>query len=89
MLWEVCAAGPAIRSRRRFDAMPIRVTDLRAEMQALLTRAADMEARRQLARDRGDELAMRQHESELRRLWARYTALDRSNDTQQPTEATR
>lgn len=65
------------------------MTDLRAEMQALLVRAADHEARRQLARDRGDELTMRQHEHELRRLWARYTALDRSTDTQQPTEATR
>jgi hypothetical protein len=69
--------------------MPIRLTDLRAELQALLTRAADTEARRQLARDRVNELAVRQHEDELRRLWARYTALDSSTDTQQPTEAAR
>lgn len=60
-----------------------------AEMQALLTRAAEVEARRQLARDRGDELAMRQHEDELRRLWARYVALDRSTDPRLPMEATR
>lgn len=65
------------------------MTDHRAELQALLTRAADMEARRQLARDRGDELAMRQHEAELLRLRARYMALDRSTDTQQPMEARR
>lgn len=65
------------------------MTDLRAEMQALLTRAADHEARRQAARDRGDELAIRQHEDELRRLWARYVALDHSSDNRQPMEAIR
>lgn len=65
------------------------MTDQRAEMQALLTRAADHEARRQAARDRGDLLAVRQHEDELLRLRARFVELDREADKQQPMEARR
>jgi hypothetical protein len=65
------------------------MTDLRSEMQALLVRAADQEARRQAAADRGDAMALREHEAELRRLWARYVALDCQTDSQRPMEAQR
>lgn len=49
----------------------------RHEQQALLTRAADLEAQRQAARrafnvDHEQRLA-----DELRRVWARFTALER------------
>jgi hypothetical protein len=58
-------------------------------MHALLTRAADQEARRQSAAYQGDVMAMREHEAELRRLWARYVALDYQIESQQPMEARR
>jgi len=52
------------------------MTDAATEMRALLTRAADLEARRQAAQRRGDEPAERMAEDELRALWRRYTELE-------------
>ena len=49
---------------------------VRAEMQALCTRAADHESRRQAAIARDDHQAVREHEQELSRLWARYVDLE-------------
>jgi hypothetical protein len=48
-----------------------------AEMQALCTRAAEQEARRQAAAARGDRDATREAELEISRLWARYLDLER------------
>ncbi len=45
------------------------------ERQAILTRAAEQEARRQSARERGDVQAERQAERELVRLWWRFGEL--------------
>ena len=49
----------------------------RSESQALLTRAAEQEARRLAAAERGDVQAVREHEQELSRLWGRYCDLER------------
>jgi hypothetical protein len=54
------------------------VNDLEAELRALCTRAADAEARRQAARDRGDHHAEAALEEELRRLWRRHAAVETS-----------
>lgn len=45
------------------------------ERRALLTRAAEQEARRQAARERGEVAAMADAERELRRLWSRFVEL--------------
>jgi hypothetical protein len=53
------------------------VTDAqRNELQALLVRASVAEASRQAARTRGDELAERALEAELRELWQRHSELE-------------
>jgi hypothetical protein len=44
---------------------------------ALLTKAAEAEARRQAARQRGDAEAERQAEDELRQLWREHAELER------------
>lgn len=49
----------------------------RAEMQAILTRAATLEAARQSARDRGDIAARDAAERELAALWRQYMDLER------------
>jgi hypothetical protein len=46
-----------------------------SERRAILTRAADQEARRQAARERGDLIAMADAERELARLWRRFGEL--------------
>jgi len=48
----------------------------KTEMQALCVRAADQESRRQAALASGDHHAVREHELELSRLWARYVDLE-------------
>lgn len=48
----------------------------RAELQALLVRAAIAEAARQDARKRGDTVAERALEDEIRQLWARHADLE-------------
>lgn len=53
------------------------MTDREAEMRSLCTRAADHEARRQAALQRGDWQAVQEHETELSRLWSRYCDLER------------
>ena len=53
------------------------MTDREAELAALLTRAADMEARRQAAVLRGDYQAAREYELELSRLHSRACDLKR------------
>lgn len=50
----------------------------RAELQALSTRAAILEAQRQSALTRQDTAAAYAIETELSRLWARYLAVERS-----------
>jgi hypothetical protein len=54
------------------------VTDVEAELRALCTRAAEAEARRQAARDRGDHHAEAALEEELRRLWRRHAEIENS-----------
>lgn len=49
----------------------------KSELRALLTRAADLEAQRQDACKVGDTLAQQGLEAELRRVWERYSALER------------
>lgn len=49
----------------------------RALAQALLTRAADLEAKRQAATARGDLRAQQGIEAELRRVWEAYSGLER------------
>ena len=51
--------------------------DRRAEAQALLTRAAIIEAQRQGAVARGDHVAAHEFEIELSRIWSRYVDLER------------
>jgi hypothetical protein len=51
-------------------------TDARTEQRAILTKAATVEAQRQLARQRGDEVAVREYERELRQLWSRHRELE-------------
>jgi hypothetical protein len=46
-------------------------------MQAILTRAATLEAQRQAARDRGDLAARDAAERELAALWRQYMDLER------------
>lgn len=50
----------------------------RSEAQALLTRAADIEAKRQAARRAHNVEHEQRLADELRRLWARYSALERA-----------
>ncbi len=54
--------------------------DIRAERQALRTRAATLEAQRQRALQRRDWRTAQQCEADLRRLWARHEALTRHNE---------
>lgn len=49
----------------------------RNELQALLVRAAVAEAARQAAQARGDAVAERAAQDELRALWERHSALER------------
>lgn len=49
-------------------------------LRALLTRAATLEVQRQAAVERGDHPAVREHEIELSRLWARYVDLDQRGE---------
>jgi hypothetical protein len=49
----------------------------RAEAQALLVRAADLEGQRQAARRAHNVEHEQRLANELRRLWARYAALER------------
>ena len=51
-------------------------TDHRAELQALLVRAADQEVRRQAARQRGDRDAEQAAEDEIRALWRRHAEIE-------------
>lgn len=53
--------------------------DSKAEMQALCTRAAEQEARRQSAAARGDCDTAQAAERELSRLWARYLQLEQGD----------
>ena len=53
------------------------MSDVYSEIRNLLTRAADLEARRQDARTRGDRQAEHAAEAELRQLWRRYEDLER------------
>ena len=53
------------------------MNDADAEMRALLTRAADAEARRQAAHHAQDWPTLAQCEAELRRLWSRHSELER------------
>jgi len=52
------------------------MSDQQAEMRALLTRAACAEAARQSAIARQDFAAVRELETELGRIWARYCDLE-------------
>jgi hypothetical protein len=52
------------------------MTDTRRELQALLVRAAQVEAARQSAVARGDTAARDAAELELRRLWREHSALE-------------
>jgi hypothetical protein len=54
------------------------MTENENELQALLTRAAEQEARRQAARERGDTQAVWAAERELQKLWRRYGELERA-----------
>lgn len=56
------------------------MTEREAEMQALCTRAATEEARRQQALERGDRQAAADAEIELSRLWSRYVDLGRQGE---------
>lgn len=47
-----------------------------SERRALLTRAAEQEARRQTAWERGDLIATQEAERELERLWRRFGELE-------------
>ena len=49
----------------------------RAELQALLTKAATLEAERQAAVQRGDAVAVEALMIELIRLWSRHADLER------------
>lgn len=49
----------------------------RAELQALLVRAATLEAQRQAASKAGDAQAQQGIEAELRALWRRHADLER------------
>ena len=51
--------------------------DLEAELRALLTRAADVEAKRQAAHLHADWPQVARLENELRRLWSRHDQLER------------
>jgi hypothetical protein len=62
------------------------VNDLEAELRALCTRAADAEARRQAARDRGDHHAEATLEEELRRLWRRHAEVEMSGSSTKGTQ---
>jgi len=53
------------------------MTDHHAELQALLVRAATVEAARQAAQQRGDWPAVAGHETELRELWRAHSDLER------------
>jgi len=53
------------------------MTDYHAELQALLVRAATVEAARQAAHQRGDWPAVAGHERELRELWRAHSDLER------------
>ena len=53
------------------------MSDTDAELRAVLTRAAAVEAERQRARDRQDWPAEAAAEHELRRLWRRHSELER------------
>ena len=50
--------------------------DARAEKQALCTRAAEQEAKRQAALQRGDWFTQHECERELRALWRRHSELE-------------
>lgn len=52
------------------------MNDRLAEQRALLTRASELEARRQVAVQRGDHQGVDHAEAELARLWARYYDLE-------------
>ena len=52
--------------------------DRMAERRAILTRAAEQEARRQNARVNGDRLAEYRAERELRELWKLYQEIEPS-----------
>ena len=56
------------------------MTDNEIELRALLTRAAEQEARRQSAREAGDQWGQYQAERELAALWRRYGQLERLID---------
>lgn len=49
----------------------------KSETQALLTRAATLEVKRQAACKTGDTLAQQGIEAELRRVWEAYSAIER------------
>ena len=53
------------------------MTEGEQELRALLTRAAEAEASRQAAKERGDTMARWIAERELQRLWRRYGQLER------------
>ena len=54
------------------------MTENEIELRALLVRAAEQEARRQAARERGDYPAQYEYERELAKLWRRYGVLERA-----------
>jgi hypothetical protein len=63
------------------------VSLLEAKLRATLTMAACVEARRQAARERGDELAERAADDELRRLWRLHGEIERElAETASPAE---
>lgn len=53
------------------------MSDHEAELRAILTRAATVEAERQAARHRQDWQGMAAAEIELQRLWQRHDELER------------
>ena len=53
------------------------MTDRESELRAILTKAADVELKRQAARDAFNVEHERRLADELRRLWSRYAALER------------
>jgi hypothetical protein len=56
------------------------MTDVEAELRAILTHAATVEAQRQAARDHDDAPAMAAAERELAALWRRHADLERQCD---------
>ena len=52
------------------------MSDRAAELRAVLTRASDVEGKRQAARQRDDAEAVAALENELRKLWARHADLE-------------